>query len=188
MQPGVLYAPLFFTSLEEWACGIREEWFGSNTACLANVFWARISEIPSRLEDSPLLRCVTLFCAFDVIELAGHCPQCKKALVLGKHAQVGSTTLRWVCPVSKKHHVECLKGRGALKSVRMSQWPAFLFMVVLLKIGRSWAEIQKELRDGFQLNLKHSTAHTWRLLYQTQLQKANAEQGLLQIGDETWLW
>ncbi len=170
-------------TLSEYQRSINEEWFASTTAFVAKALVSPV-EFPDHFPDSVTARGILLVCHFQ-LAVVPVCPTCKCCGRLHARRRDGrAPCFRWHCPNSGRrdgHIDQDIAGIGIFSNVTVHIWAALLHLIVMLRGGMRWCNMETEIMDGFDIRDKH-TLREWRGSYQTCLHDAQKLSGAYPIG------
>jgi hypothetical protein len=171
-------------SADQYVDNVDEGWFSSLTAFL--IAMRSPMRVPEGLTDSARLRTILIFISYGVVARPLECARrgCKCKPVL----DVLQGRYHWTCPKGKRVHMqESVIGLGVLRHVRISSWPTFLMMVVLLRLRESWRRTVEEVESAYG-SLGKDTLLRFRRYFQESLRVRLVDTNALMIGgNKMWV-
>lgn len=181
--PGLVGAPPPTLPFNRWQRAVREEWFETQTAFLANVVYAKV-DFPEALTDTVEVRAMGIFAHYGLVNVVKKCPVCDAPAVLEEswRSDNGKVRFKWACSShGHKHYDAAVAGVGILKKVEVGSWMTFLNFIALLRAGTPLHKMYAELRAAWG-NCSDKNFRRWKDMYQGELKKANEKLDLMKIG------
>ncbi|CAK0803831.1 unnamed protein product, partial [Prorocentrum cordatum] len=181
--PGLVGAPPPTLPFNRWQRAVREEWFETQAAFLANVVYAKV-DFPETLTDTVEARAMGIFAHYGLVDVVKKCPVCDAPAALEEswRSDNGKVRFKWACSShGHKHYHAAVVGVGMLKKVEVGSWMTFLNFIALLRAGTPLRKMCAGLRAAWG-NCSDKNFRRWKDTYQGELKRASEKLDLMKIG------